>query len=310
VGKAAPQQIYNTQFITDEQMEDYNSMTVEQIRDFLKSHNSYFKQPVLDVDNQNFDAAQVIWDAANNYGINPKVLLATLEKENNGVTTITRLPNDKMEFLMGCVSRNTARRQIECAAERFGTYLNDLSNRGSTFTGWRVNEPRMTEDGVLVTPANKAIAAQFTYTPYAGSQWGGKDWRWGGVYLFYDAWNRFGFASPAPPPTPPTPAPTPPAAPAAPLTVEYRGFSIVLPPSWTPQLGDWFAFRYRAGEGDTYGYESLTCEDFDSRGKAADWTVTARLMNPKPLDADRQLSATNYNPNPKYNDGVVSYQGQ
>jgi pSer/pThr/pTyr-binding forkhead associated (FHA) protein len=37
------------------------------------------------------------------------------------------------------------------------------------------------------------VAGQFTYTPYAGVQWRGNQPGVGGVYLFFDAWRRFGF---------------------------------------------------------------------------------------------------------------------
>jgi Zn-dependent metalloprotease len=187
------QPVYNTAFLTDAQLEDYTSMASEEIRLFLESHNSYFSRPITDVDGVVFDPPQVIAQAAIQYRINPKVLLATLEKESNGVTRSTRPSDTTMRFLMGCVSPSTAREQLTCAAERFRAYHDQLTNTGSTISGWRVGVPKLTEDGVLVTPATKAVAGQFTYTPYAGVQWGGNQPSVGGVYLFYYAWNEFGF---------------------------------------------------------------------------------------------------------------------
>jgi hypothetical protein len=199
----ARQPVYNTAFLTDAQLEDYNSMNTEQIRAFLASYSSYFRQTIQDVDGQSFDPPAVIAQAASQYRINPKVILATLEKESNGVTRTTRPPDKIMRFLMGCVSSSTARQQIVCAAERFRAYHDQLTNNGSTVSGWRVGVPKTTQDGVTVTPATKAVAGQFTYTPYAGQKWGGqpvcgqnKDQPCGGVYLFYYAWNRFGFGGP------------------------------------------------------------------------------------------------------------------
>ena len=185
--------VYNTAFLTDTQLEDYESKDVAMIRAFLTIHDSYFKEPIQDVDGQTFDPVEVIFQAANQYRINPNVLLATLEKEHQGVTTQSRPSNDAMSFLMGCISSSTAREQIICAAERFRAYHDQLTDTGSTVSGWSVGVPKMTQDGVVVTPATKAIAGQFTYTPYAGVQWGGNDPQWGGVYLFYAAWNKFGF---------------------------------------------------------------------------------------------------------------------
>ena len=183
--------VYNTAFLTDAQLEDYNSMNAEQIRAFLASQGSYFSQPVQDVDGQTFDPPVTIAQAARQYRINPKVILATMQKESSSVTNPG--PPANMAFLMGCISPNTARQQIACAAERFRTYHDQLTQNGSTVSGWRVGVPKTTQDGVTVTPATKAVAGQFTYTPYAGERWGGNRPGVGGVYLFYTIWQRFGF---------------------------------------------------------------------------------------------------------------------
>ncbi|MBI4020452.1 MAG: N-acetylmuramoyl-L-alanine amidase [Candidatus Aenigmarchaeota archaeon] len=184
---------YNTEFITDSGLEDYDSMSSNDIRAFLSAQNSYFSRPVPDVDGVIFDAAVVIKQAADQYLINPKVILATLQKEISGVTRTTRPSDSQMGFLMGCISPTTARQQLTCAAERFRVYHDQLTNTGSTVSGWQVGVAKMTLDGVMVTPANKAVAGQFTYTPYAGVQWGGDQPSVGGVFLFYDSWKRFGF---------------------------------------------------------------------------------------------------------------------
>jgi hypothetical protein len=190
---AAETPAYNTAFLTDAQLEHYNSMTAAEIRAFLASRGSYFRQTIADVDGVQFDPATVIANAAAQYRINPKVILVTLQKEHSGVTRTTRPTDSQMRFLMGCVSATTARQQLACAAERFRSYHNSLINTGSTISGWRVGVAKTTQDGVSVTPASRAVAGQFTYTPYAGVQWGGNLSSVGGVYLFYNAWNLFGF---------------------------------------------------------------------------------------------------------------------
>ena len=47
-------------------------MSEVEIRNFLTSHGSYFAQPRLDVDGVSFDAALVIYNAAQQYTINLK----------------------------------------------------------------------------------------------------------------------------------------------------------------------------------------------------------------------------------------------
>jgi hypothetical protein len=189
---AAP--AYNTAFITDAQLEHYNSMTAAEIRAFLVSRGSYFRQAIADVDGVTFDPAAVIASAAAQYRINPKVILATLQKEHSGITRTTRPSDAQMRFLMGCVSPTTARAQLACAAQRFRSYHDALAGNGVTVSGWRVGVAKATQDGVSVTPASRAVAGQFTYTPYAGVQWGGNRAGVGGVYLFYDWWTALGFA--------------------------------------------------------------------------------------------------------------------
>lgn len=184
--------VYNTAFLTDAELTAYNSMSAQDIRDFLTANSSYFKSPVVDVDGVTFDMAAVIAQAATSYQISPKVLLTTLQKESGGVTRTMRPTDTTMGLLMGCGSTSTARAQIECAASYFRSYQNSLLTNGQTISGWRVGTAKQTVDGISVTSATNAVAGQFTYTPYAGSGWGGNN---GGVELFYQIWHDFGFTS-------------------------------------------------------------------------------------------------------------------
>lgn len=184
--------VYNTAFLTDAELTAYNSMSAQDVRDFLTANGSYFKSPVADVDGVTLDMANVIAQAATTYQISPKVLLTTLQKESSGVTRTTRPTDITMKLLMGCGSASTARAQIECSASYFRNYQNSLLNNGQTISGWQLGTAKQTVDGISVTPATNAVAGQFTYTPYAGSDWGGTN---GGVQLFYQIWHDFGFAS-------------------------------------------------------------------------------------------------------------------
>jgi hypothetical protein len=195
---------FNTAFLSDSQLEDYTSMTSDQVRTFLADHGSYFRQQIADVDGQTFDPSAVITQAATQYHINPKVLLATLQKESQGVTRTTRPSDTMMSLLMGAGTATTARAQLLEAARLFRAYQDELTNTGVSRSGWSVGVAKTTVDGVAVTPATRAVAGQFTYTPYAGAQWGGNDSRWGGVYLFYNYWNEFGFSNAVAAPQPPT----------------------------------------------------------------------------------------------------------
>lgn len=182
---------YDQPFLTDADLEDHASMTVQEIRAFLAGQGSYLARPVPDVDGLVFDAAEVIARAAERHGISPKVLLVSMQKESSSVSRSERPPDRTLRFLMGCRTPSTAREQIECTAARLRLYHDQLSREGATLSGWRVGVPRHTQDGVLVAPATRAVAGQFSYTPYAGARWGGNVP--GGVSLFYLLWERFGF---------------------------------------------------------------------------------------------------------------------
>lgn len=188
---------YNTEFLTDRQMEDYTSMNEDLIRGFLKKNNSFFQKPVSDVDGVIFDAAKVIAKTSNDNRISPKVVLATLQKESTGVTSSTRPSDPKMKELMGC-GVSTAREQLVCAAETYRGHFDRLTNKGETINGWKVKTTKLTVDGVPVTPATKAVATLFAYNPVAGGVWGGgpisecknnPESKCGGVYLFFQAWR-------------------------------------------------------------------------------------------------------------------------
>ena len=183
--------VYNQPFLTDAQLVAANSMTVDQIRAFLTQRGSYFAQSRADVDAVVFDMAQVIYDAAQQYQVNPQVLLTTLQKESGAVTSGNRPSDTRLRSLMGAGAPSTARAQLAYAAQLFRSYQNALVNSGQTVSGWRVGVSKATADGVSVTPATNAVAGQFTYTPYAGAGWGGSSA--GGVSLFCSLWQQFGF---------------------------------------------------------------------------------------------------------------------
>lgn len=203
-------------FITEAEFRNRDAMTLQQIREFLKTRGSFLQGDaegkVKDVDGELIDPAQLIFDATqpneDNPGdtINPQVLLTTLEKEHRAITRKERLPDDKLEFILGCGKPRdpkkgtppqfpTIRQQIECAAQSLNNRFNELANGGKTKTDppWQVGQPTETRDGITVTPANQATGALFAYTPIAGKKWGGKT-RFGGNFLFCDLWhNTFKF---------------------------------------------------------------------------------------------------------------------
>jgi hypothetical protein len=197
-----PTSVYDTAWLTDEDLEDDYDTSVETIRAFLERQGSCLADPMLDVDGVTIDVPQLIHDAALAYHINPKVILATMQKEQSA---ITHCPETwRLKRLMGAGGASTARHQIDFGTSLFRAYQDELNDEGVTRSGWKVGVDKQTQDGVSVTPATRAVAGQFTYTPYAGANWGGDDADVGGVWLFWNAWyNLFHFDQPWPEPDQP-----------------------------------------------------------------------------------------------------------
>ncbi len=190
---------YNTAWLTDEAMEGEYDTSVDTIRYFFQQHHSCLANPIQDVDGVTIDIPQLIHDAAVKYHINPKVIIATMQKEQSA---ITHCPEPwRLKLLMGAGSPTTAREQIDFGTSLFRAYMDEIDNNGQTRSGWKVGVAKTTQDDVSVTPATAAVASQFTYTPYAGANWGGNNANVGGVWLFWDAWyNTFHFDQPLPAP--------------------------------------------------------------------------------------------------------------
>ena len=196
---------YNTAWLTDDDLTGDYDTPVATIRYFLEQQGSCLANPFKDVDGVTIDVPQLIHDAAVEHRINPKVIMATMQKEQSA---ITRCPETwRLKRLMGAGSASTARRQIDFGTSLFRAYQDELNSNGVTRSGWRMGVAKQTQDGVSVTPATKAVAGQFTYTPYAGVNWDGNNSSVGGVWLFWNAWyNQFHFDQPLPDPPDPPPS--------------------------------------------------------------------------------------------------------
>lgn len=182
--------------ISDVEYRDYQSMSLAQIQTFLESWNShlatYRAEDYLGVER---NASEIIYNAAQNYSINPEVILATLQKEQSLITD----PNPKEEALNWAMGYGDYGdymgfgNQVNNATRQFDRYWTEYLDQGKPTFGWNVNVEKKTEDGVNLIPQNKATAALYAYTPHAGSGWGGKG---GGNYLFWKLYyDKFGFAS-------------------------------------------------------------------------------------------------------------------
>ncbi len=174
---ALAQSEFNPNYIlADQDLFDYNSLTFDQIRSFLsekKSTLSTYRDPITSM-----LAADIIYRAAQDYQVNPKYIIALLQKEQSLIENSS--PSEKKyDWATGygicdSCSMDDPRllkfkgfyNQIFSAA-KFVRLEHDenLIVNGKTFTGFG---PGITKkvDGVTVTPANNATSLLYTYTPH------------------------------------------------------------------------------------------------------------------------------------------------
>ena len=142
------------------------------------------------------DFPTLLHQASVAYQLNPKLLLALMEAEQNA---LSQCPNaTSLSSLMGLDPPSTAREQITTAAGMIANAINTFADAGVTPNGWKTGISQVTLDGVTVIPATDAITILFDHTPYAGTLWGGNDLDEGGVQAIYDAFFDFGLSAPLP----------------------------------------------------------------------------------------------------------------
>ena len=137
-------------------------------------------------------ASEVIVREAARAGLNPLVLLAKLQVEQSLVSRRDAPPR-AFAFALGCGcpdGRKCAEKtrgfaaQVRCAADKLTAYFRELSTQGASRSLWRVGAPRKAACGRTVTPADRATASLYTYTPYVLEGRGGN-------WLFHHVFRRY-----------------------------------------------------------------------------------------------------------------------
>ncbi len=191
-----PSLAFNPNYIiSDHELEDYNSMTADEIQQFFSNHGSFlaYYDAIWPENGLATRAMDIVWLAAQKFHINPKFLLVMLEREQS-LISIQKPPSQKrLTWAMGyavcdkCQLKHPSvakyggfGSQVYYAAERIrNIYLADLAKHGVTQTGMG---PGITKkiDKKKVTPANNVTAILYTYTPHIT---GNKN--------FFTLWNRW-----------------------------------------------------------------------------------------------------------------------
>ncbi len=161
--------------ISDSEMRDASTMDLAGIRQFLMSKGGLDAEFDIDpIDGMLKNGSQLIHSAAERYQVNPRYILALLQKESSIVET--GRPTDRQRdwaagyaLCDGCArSAPLAKkykglgRQIDAGAGWMDWYLRNAASLGKLQAG-----QQFTADGAKLTPTNLVTAALYSYTPHA-----------------------------------------------------------------------------------------------------------------------------------------------
>lgn len=175
--------------ISDSEILNYNSMTLEEVKAFINSREGALKNySVATDDGRTISAAEVIYERAVANKVNPKFLLILIQKEQSLLTDAAP-QQSQYDWATGYGCPDTggcnARwqgfyKQINSASLQFRSYVDEPQlykyQAGGTYTFTNTGR-----GDAVVTPANQATAALYNYTPHV----------YNGNYNFWRLWNNY-----------------------------------------------------------------------------------------------------------------------
>jgi hypothetical protein len=149
--------------ITDDNYRDVDSMSEQEVQTFLDAQTGTLGgYTAPDYAGQRKTVARMVVEAAQQWGISPKVILVTLQKEQSLLSDATPSQN-ALDWAMGCGKADSRTfyeykgfgKQIWWGAQKLD------KNAGPWYPGIK-----MTIDGTPVFPTNSSTYSLFKYTPH------------------------------------------------------------------------------------------------------------------------------------------------
>jgi len=172
--------------ISDQQMYDSSAMTLAEIQKFLELKNSYLATLNLpDVDGVIKSSAAIIEATAKRQGVNPKVILVMLQKEQSLVEDPNPTPK-QIDWAMGYAVCDSCSMNdpLLLIYKGFATQVDKSMARLRWYsenpTAYKTVGQNYLIDGQDVTPLSQATANLYSYTPHIH-----------GNYLFWKIWQRW-----------------------------------------------------------------------------------------------------------------------
>lgn len=164
--------------LSDDDIFNANAFPYDRMVRFLQSKGNLAEREAMDIDGERKPIPQIIWRVSQSYKLNPKYLLALIQKEQSLVED--RSPTqDQLDWAAGygvcdsCAKDDPSIQdfkgfasQLEWAAKQHREkYLMQLLTRGLTIGGQGVGK-NVTIDGLSIAPSNNATAMLYSYTPH------------------------------------------------------------------------------------------------------------------------------------------------
>lgn len=164
--------------LNDDDLFNVTAFSYDQLVSFLRAKGTLAATKAKDTDGQEKPIPQIIWRVATTYKMNPKYLVALLQKEQSLVEDPSPRPG-QFDWATGYAVCDACQKddpriqefkgfasQLEWAAKQHREkYLIQLLSRGITIGGQGVGKS-MVIDGQNITPVNNATAMLYTYTPH------------------------------------------------------------------------------------------------------------------------------------------------
>jgi hypothetical protein len=159
--------------LTDDDVRGGAGITVDEVQQFLTAKGSYLATYTDPAFKQT--AATLIVEQARAEGISPLYMMARIQTESSLIESGS---SAHLAAATGCgcpdsggCSQSYAGfgNQVQCGAKLLAGYFASLDAGKATIAGWSVGKAKQTSDPCSVTPANKATAALYTYTPWVGA---------------------------------------------------------------------------------------------------------------------------------------------
>ncbi|TDB37778.1 MAG: hypothetical protein D9V44_06915 [Actinobacteria bacterium] len=149
--------------ISDANFRDVTSMSEEEVQRFLEAQSGTLaRYSTLDHAGVRKSVAAMIVDAARQWRISPKVILATLQKEQSLLSDPTPSQN-ALDWAMGCGKADT---HTDYKYQGFGNQIwSGAQVLDKNTAPWRAGI-EMVIDGTAVYPSNASTYSLFKYTPH------------------------------------------------------------------------------------------------------------------------------------------------